>query len=78
MKAYRSNMLGYTSIVWAETRSKAKAATVFSARDAGFHYSYKELFCGVTAKRAPEYDLKPKWARQGVCYGEDYVSECCK
>ena len=50
--AYRTSLIGITSIVAAETRAKAKAITLRCCIDAG----YRAKFVGVRAVRAPEHD----------------------
>lgn len=40
MKAWRTTLIGIDSIVLAETRAKAKAATIRAAREAGYGVDY--------------------------------------
>lgn len=72
MKAWRTEALGVTSVVFAITRGKASYATYLSANDAGWDVTFKDIRC----RRAPEYDglLEASQFRPGTCLGEGFVS----
>jgi hypothetical protein len=51
--AWRTTLWGIDSVVFAETRSKAKAATIRAAQDAGYEAKFTDA---VRVIRAPEAD----------------------
>lgn len=59
-KAWQVTLWDVTTIVWAETRSKAKYKMIFLAMDAGYevHQVWKTNAC--RALRAPEHDRLAK------------------
>lgn len=52
IRAFQTDCIGVSSIVFAERRGQAQAATMRDAQDAG----YKVKFTDVKVKRAPIYD----------------------
>lgn len=53
MKAWRTELWGIPGIVRAETRSKARAATIRAARGAGFDVAYT---AAIRVTRSPDHD----------------------
>jgi len=52
IRAFRTDAIGVTSIVFADSASKARYDTYLCAKDAG----YSLRFSDITVLRAPEYD----------------------
>ena len=52
MKAYQTDLIGTTCIVFADNPPAAKMATMLAARDAGYNPS----FSGIRCKRAKWFD----------------------
>ncbi len=65
-RAYRTTFGGITSIVAAESRGKAIAATANAATDAGYRVSFPE----VKATRAPEHDAWAALDTTWACWDE--------
>ncbi len=65
-RAYRTNCGGIVSVVAAESRGRAVAATVRAAGEAG----YRVRFLVVRAVRAPEYDAWAALDATGACWDE--------
>jgi hypothetical protein len=78
IKAYRTELIGMTSIVFAETTGKARYATYCAAKDAG--YSIGVTIPAVVAHRAPEYDHATELGtnrtpRERICYIPEYLEK---
>jgi len=69
MKAWVTTAIGISSVVFAETRGKAKATTVDSANDAGWGVRYTQ----VRALRAPQWDQYADQNPHHRCIGQDYL-----
>lgn len=67
--AWRTKAAGVESIVAAETRGKAIAMTLRSAREVG----YKVEFHEVRATRAPEHNPWAAVDSTGICWGEEFL-----
>jgi hypothetical protein len=67
--AWRVSLLGETSLVAAEKRSRAVYRTVRSCRDAGYSADWREA----RATRAPEYDHWAEVDSSGACWDERYL-----
>lgn len=67
-RAYRTTLIGITSIVSAESRGKAIARTLLSAADAG--YNVRGKWKEVRAVRAPEHDEWAALDATGVLWAE--------
>jgi len=65
-QAWRTTAMGIISIVAAETRGKAIAITMRSARSVG----YLVKFHDVKAVRAPEYNAWAEVDASGACWDE--------
>lgn len=83
MKAWRYDLSHIfewhgSAVVFAETRSKARAVVVSNARDAGWELNYQDKF---SVRRAPEYDrIADSHARRclGEHYAHIYLKECAE
>lgn len=58
-KGYKTTLCWITSIVAAESASKAKAITCRSAKEAGYQLDYREI-------RALRYPVADEWASSGL------------
>lgn len=63
-RAWRTTLHGLTSLVVAETRGRAIAITLRSARKAGFSSKWQQ----VRATRAPEYDAWAEVESAGIAW----------
>lgn len=71
MVAWRTRLIGIKCIVFAETRSKARAATVRSAIDAGYNVTF---LSPVSVRRAPGLDRFALSHKPYECLGEQYIT----
>ena len=72
MMAWRTRLIGIECIVFAETRSKARAATVRGAMDAG--YNGVTFLSPASVRRAPELDRFAPSHKPHECLGEQYIA----
>jgi len=73
MKAFKTHLLGVTSIVFADNRNKAKIHTILSARDAGY-ITQSQWPKGLKVKRFPELDNREPRTRQVLFIRLSYKS----
>lgn len=69
-KAYRTSAQGVESIVFAETRGKARSVTQRSAADAGYRLEFTEI----AVRRAPAFDTMPHATRVFQCWSPEILA----
>jgi len=75
LKAYETKAMDLISIVYAESRAKAKHATISSANEAGWELDYSDI---QYARRASELDdMLPKHLKPMACYSRECITQSC-
>lgn len=69
--AWRTRLWGIESVVFAESRAKAKAATVRGAQGAGYAARFTD---SVIAVRAPDLDALSTLNEPGRCLSERFLT----